>query len=533
MVINNIIVAAQALGGVGLFLLGIIIMTDGLRQLAGDAIRSALMRFTHNPLSGALTGAASTAILQSSSATTVAAVGFVGAGLMNFPAALGIIFGANVGTTFKGWIVVLLGFKLQIGTMVLPLIFIGTIMRLFAKGRLSTVGYALAGFGLIFVGITTLQEGMAGLQGIVTPDSFPRNTFLGVLTLVGIGILSTIITQSSSAGVLAALTALYVGAIEFEQAAALVIGMDMGTTVTAALATVGGSVAARRTGFSHVIYNLFTGVGAIILITPYTFIWEVIAPGQLIKNAEMALVAFHTLFNTLGVIAVLPFTNKFARLMERLIPEKGLAYTNKLDRALLEQPTLALNAVQDAVYIQMMALFRHLAAILGDSEHGKRVDLVELQIALDETHTYIDQIHLGAGEGADWERMLALIHTLDHLQRLHERCEEEEVRAITAKDSEVLREDSVLLAETVSVVIDDIERGHWKSAVSRCDKTASTLHDHEEPRRNQILGQAAIDKIDVPTATSLLEAMRWLKRVSKHIHRIVLHYHQSLIAAGK
>jgi phosphate:Na+ symporter len=219
--------------------------------------------------------------------------------------------------------------------------------------------------------------------------------------------------------------------------------------------------------------------------------------------------------------------------MERLIPEMGLSYTNKLDRALLEQPTLALNAVQDAVYIQIMALSKHLAALLGDSEHGKRVDLAELQIALDETHTYIDHIHLGTGEGADWERMLALIHTLDHLQRLHERCEEEEVRAITAKDSEVLREDSILLTETVSVVIDEIERGHWKSAVRRCDKMASTLHEHEEPRRNQILGQVAIDKIDVPTATSLLEAMRWLKRVSKHIHRIVRHYHQSLIAAGK
>jgi len=523
----------QGIGGLGLFLLGIIIMTDGLRKLAGDAIRSALMRFTRSPVSGALTGAASTAILQSSSATTVAAVGFVGAGLMSFPAALGIIFGANIGTTFKGWIVVLLGFKLQLGTVVLPLIFIGAIIRLFAKGRISTVGYVLAGFGLIFVGITTMQEGMAGLQGVITPDSFPRNTLIGVLALVGIGVISTLITQSSSAGVVAALTALYAGAIEFEQAAALVIGMDIGTTGTAFLATIGGSVAARRTGLSHVIYNFFTGAGAIVLIAPYVFIWEAVAPGQLVANAEIALVAFHTLFNSLGVIAVLPFTSKFAGLMERMIPEKEPIYTNKLEKALLEQPSLALNAVQDAVYIQLVALLGHVAAILGEDEHGRRINLAELQISLDETHAYIDNIHLDSNEGADWERMLALIHTLDHMQRLHERCEEEEDRAATARESEVLLDSNTLLTSTITEVMQDINEKRWAHAVKHSEKTAATIHDREEPLRNQILGEVALDKIDVPPATELLEAVRWLKRVSKHIHRIVRHYQQSLIAAGK
>ena len=143
----------QVLGGLGLFLLGMIIMTEGLRELAGDMIRSALMRFTSSPVTGAATGAISTAILQSSSATTVAAVGFVGAGLMTFDSSLGIIFGANIGTTITGWLVALFGFKLKLGTIMLPLILAGAILRLFAAGRLSSTGYALAGFGLIFVGI--------------------------------------------------------------------------------------------------------------------------------------------------------------------------------------------------------------------------------------------------------------------------------------------------------------------------------------------------------------------------------------------
>lgn len=246
----------QAVGGLGIFLLGMLIMTEGLRALTGNAIQRLLIRFTQTPTSGALTGAIATAILQSSSATTVAAVGFVGAGLLTFPAALGIIFGANIGTTITGWLVALIGFKLQLGTLMMPLILIGVLMRLFAKVRPGQIGYALAGFGLIFVGIEAMQQGMAGLESHFLADTFPANTFTGRLILVLLGIVVTLITQSSSAGVAAALTALFTGTIEFEQAAALIIGMDVGTTVTAIIATIGGSVGSRRTGLSHIVYNL-------------------------------------------------------------------------------------------------------------------------------------------------------------------------------------------------------------------------------------------------------------------------------------
>ncbi|MGI9534447.1 MAG: Na/Pi cotransporter family protein, partial [Thermodesulfobacteriota bacterium] len=306
-------------GGIGLFLLGMIVLTDGLRTLAGKAMRSALMRFTSSPLSGALTGAASTAILQSSSATTVAAVGFVRAELITFPEALGIIFGANIGTTFKGWLIAILGFKLSIANFFLPIVFIGAVLRLFTKGRLATIGYSIAGFGLIFVGITVMQQSMSEMHGFISFENLPTDSFSSRLLLVGLGVLFSAITQSSSAGVVATLTALFANLINFEQAAALVIGMDIGTTVTAAMATIGGTVGAKRTGYSHVIYNLLTATIAFFLITPYTLIWDYLAPGQLIQNAEIALVAFHTLFNTLGVIVILPFTRQFAFFMEKLI----------------------------------------------------------------------------------------------------------------------------------------------------------------------------------------------------------------------
>jgi len=310
--LENIEPILQSLGGLGLFLLGIIIMTDGLGNLAGKTMRSALMRFTHSPVSGALTGIITTIVLRSSSATTVAAVGFVGAGLISFSESLGIIFGANIGTTFTGWIVVLLGFKLQLGNIMMFFVFLGALLRLFAKNRLATFGYVLAGFSIIFVGIAMMQDGMGSFANFINPDMLPQDTWTGRLKLVAMGIIFTVITQSSSAGVAVALSALFAGAINFEQAAALVIGMDVGTTITATLATIGQSIEARRTGFSHVIYNIMTAIGAFFLITPFTMAIESFFPDIISSNAEISLVAFHTTFNFIGLVFILPFTINFA-----------------------------------------------------------------------------------------------------------------------------------------------------------------------------------------------------------------------------
>ena len=531
--IDNLYIAVTALGGLGLFLLGMIIMTDGLRALAGDAIRAALMRFTRSPLTGAITGAGSTAILQSSSATTVAAVGFVGAELMSFSAALGIIFGANIGTTITGWMVALLGFKLQLGSIVLPLIFLGAILKLFASGRIATWGYAMAGFGLIFVGITTMQEGMSGLQGIISFEQLPADTLSGRLVLVGIGIVFTLITQSSSAGVAAALTALFADVINFQQAAALVIGMDVGTTVTAAMATIGGSVGAKRTGFSHVIYNCFTGLGALMLISPYTWCWEAIAPGALTANAELALVAFHTTFNILGVILVLPLTHQFSRFIQAIIPEKELAYTQLLDQMLLEQPVLALNAVQSSINRELIALLHHVSVLLGSGDKSERINLHEMQQALDKTHAYIDDLHLKSGEGSEWQRLVAMIHTLDHMQRLHERCEEEEYRAETARKTPQLAEECQLLISAIQQVIQDISEKRWINADEHAKHATDQLHERVEAYRDSVVMRIGSGELTVPEGTICLEAIRWLRRVSTHISRVCQHMREASMAAGK
>ena len=507
-----------------------IIMTDGLKALAGDALRASLMRFTRTPTTGAAMGAFCTAILQSSSATTVAAVGFVGAGLMSFNNALGIIFGANLGTTLTGWIVTLVGFKLKLGMLALPVIFFGAVLKLFSSGKATFVGLVLAGFGLIFVGIATLQEGMGGFQEILDFSDLPGDSLTGRLQLLLLGVIFTIVTQSSSAGIAATLTALFAGLIEWQQAAVLVIGMDIGTTVTAAIATIGANLEARRTGLSHVIYNLLTGMTALLLITPYSKFLEWLQPGFLVNEAELALVGFHTGFNLIGVVLILPFTHQFAGLMDHLVRGQHSLYTHQLENILLAHPRLAINAVQNSVLQEYRALLQHLCGLLSSDDNQPRADLPELQCALDETHCFLDNIT--AGKPSEVARLTALLHILDHLQRLHERCEEEEDRAITIRSTPELDKIYLNLYRFLPLILEDINENRWLDADIRAKRSFWKIEAMADPYRETVAEAIATGELEVSEGTDRLEAIRWARRVSKHITRVNHHLQKAVLAAA-
>ncbi|MCW8886088.1 MAG: Na/Pi symporter [Motiliproteus sp.] len=522
-----------SLGGLGIFLLGMIVMTDGLRALAGDQLKSQLMRYTRTPTSGAAMGATCTAILQSSSATTVAAVGFVSAELMQFHNALGIIFGANLGTTITGWLVAVVGFKLKLGLLALPLILVGAILKLFASNRIASSGLALSGFGLIFVGISMLQQGMGGLQQVFDFSQLPGDNWLGILQLVAIGAIFTIITQSSSAGVAAALTALYADLIVWQQAAALVIGMDIGTTVTAAMATIGSAANARRTGLSHVIFNLCTGVLAILLIAPYRETMEWLAPGLIDQEPELSLVGFHTFFNLLGVLIVLPLTPLFSRLMYQLVKKQSSSLTAGLDPVLLSDPIVALNAAQESAISELNTLLRHATGVLGEDSKAKNeelCDLPQLQQALNETHEYLDRIT--TENPSQLARLKSLFHTLDHLQRLHERFEEEEDRAITIRSTESLQQFHHYLSSELPAIFQDARNRSWMDAYIRANRGHQQLESDASRYREQVADAMARGLIEVPEGTDQLEAIRWSRRVSQHISRTCYHLQRASLATA-
>ncbi|MDQ1363254.1 MAG: phosphate:Na+ symporter, partial [Pseudomonadota bacterium] len=460
---------------------------------------------------------------------TVTAVGFVGAGLMSFSQALGVIFGANIGTTLRGWVIVLVGFKLQLGLILMPLILFGALARLLSRSHMAHIGFALAGFGLIFVGIDMMQSGMKGLTAFITPDIFPADTWNGRVQLLLTGIVFTAITQSSGAGVAATLTALFAGAINFPQAAVLVIGMDIGTTVTAAVATIGGNVGARRTGFSHVIFNLLSGVLALLLLTPYMHFMELFTPGILISNAEFSLVAFHTGFNLASVLLVLPLAGQFARLVEKLFPEHAPVYTQGLEPSLLREPGIALTACHAAMHNELLALLVHVRTLLGAATPDDKIDLQELKAALNKTHDYIDQIHLQDGDSPHWNQLLALIHALDHMQRLHERCDEDTDRAATARTTPVLSAVIHEVKNSMDSIADQLSDKHPEQARSLAEQNLRLIDTHAEPLRARIMGMVASGKLNIAEGTDCVEAVRWLQRVSVHVDRITHH----LLVAGR
>ena len=513
--ISNIL---QALGGVGLFLVGMIMLSEGLRGLAGRALRDVLARFTRTPLSGAAAGAATTVVIQSSSATTVTVVGFVSAGLMTFPQALGVIYGANLGTTATGWIVAILGFKLQLGEAILPVVLAGALLIVFGTGRIRFLGMALVGFSLLFIGIDTMQAGMAAFEGTVTPENFPGDTILGRVELVLIGAAITAITQSSSAGIAAALVALSVGTINFPQAAALVIGMNVGTTCTAMLATLGGSAATRQTGWAHLIFNVVTGVIAFGLLGPFTsFIETLIAKA----NGQIALVSFHTAFNLLGVGLFLPFTDTFARMITGLVHERGPGLTRRLGRNILRDPDAATDAATATVEELVQAQFTFLTRRLSRS-HERRRDLVEMRDiadALAATRAFVAKIQTGGTDSTRAHRIAAMLHLLDHLERLYYRCVQSERIATLATEHRLIRLRKVLR----SLIAETENPAAGFSSETRLNRLRKLLRSERERFRKRTITLASTSTTVDQAILNRLDAIRWLHRVTYHLWRIQHH----------
>lgn len=369
--------------------------------------------------------------------------------------------------------------------------------------------WASWGFGLIFVGIDALQAGMGGLQGQINFGQFAGTGLLVKLQLALMGVLFTIITQSSSAGVVAALTALHNGVIDFEQAAALVVGMNVGTTFTSAVATIGGDFNVRRTGFSHVIYNLLVSSGALFLIGPYSWIWQQLGRED---ASEFALVTFHTAFSLIGVLAVLLFINQYARLMHKIFPDRPSSTQQTLDRGLLKYPELALGAIAKILVEQAQLLAQQVQYMVGSV--ARPVNLAHFQTTLEQVREYLDAIHLEASAGREWQRLMAAIATLDHLQRLHDRCQNKAI-LLALRETQELQHARKLVEGVVAPVAagQAVEEASIQAFVSE-------LSHHELQVRELLLQKIAGGQVELKRGVNLMEALRWLQRVAGHFERI-------------
>jgi len=258
-------------GGLGLFLLGMSFLTDGLKEITGPSLKALLSRHVRGAFRAIAFGAGLTATVQSSSAAILAVMGFVNAGLLELGQAVGIVYGANLGTTFTAWIVSILGFKVEIAVFALPAVGAGAFLRLFGTRKKHALGMVLAGFGLLFLGIETMGTGLESDAARAWLLGFGEygGSWKGRILFVGVGVLATAIMQSSSAVLAITLTALAAGTIDLSSSAALTVGSNIGTTVTALLAAIGAETDARRTAAAHIIFNLVTAGLTLAIFDPF------------------------------------------------------------------------------------------------------------------------------------------------------------------------------------------------------------------------------------------------------------------------
>ena len=323
------------LGGLGVFLLGIKMMSDGLQKAAGTKLRSIISKATTNRFAATLSGIVATSIIQSSSATTVMVVGFTSAGLLTLSQALGVIFGANIGTTTTAWFISLLGFKVNITMFALPMIGLGFFSQFIQKWSfIRRIGEAMLGFGLLFLGLDLIKNSIPDIQNssavLVWITKFRPDTLLRLLGVVGVGTILTIILQSSSAVMALTITCAAKGLIDYPTAAALVLGENIGTTITANIAAIGASKMAKRAALGHLLFNLIGVSWAIIffnqLLKIVAFIipgtTEGLAPEVLLTSIPYHLAAFHTVFNLINTCVMLIFIKQFEKLIMFIMPLK-------------------------------------------------------------------------------------------------------------------------------------------------------------------------------------------------------------------
>ncbi len=348
------------IGGLAVFLFGMKIMSEGLQKVAGPKMRKTLSVMTGNRFSGVLTGFFVTCAVQSSSATTVMLVGFVHAGLVTLTQSIGVIMGANIGTTFTGWLVALIGFKFKITVLAFPAVAIGFFVRFLKSRTLTEWGEFLIGFGILFLGLDFMKDAVEHLRESEALLVFVGNARADVigwrLITVGIGTAVTLLVQSSSATMAITMTLAAQGIIGLETACALVIGENIGTTVTANLAAISASTSAKRAARAHFVFNMFGATWAILLFMPFFSFIELIVPGDvsaeggLLSQAAIAarLAMFHSVFNVINTLLFLPFTRQLAWVASKLAKresdaKQGLVF---IDPSFVGMPPTAIHAAR-------------------------------------------------------------------------------------------------------------------------------------------------------------------------------------------
>lgn len=433
------------LGSLGLFLYGMTLMSEALQKVAGDKLRNILAAMTSNSLSRILTGLFITAVIQSSSATTVMVVSFVNAGLLSLVQSIGVIMGANIGTTFTAWLISLLGFKADIAILAIPLIGFGFAFMMCKAKKKKSIGELIIGFALLFLGLSFLKDSVPDLQSSPEVLEFLQQWtgygFGSILMFVAIGTILTIVLQSSSATMALTLVMCNNGWIPFEMGAAMVLGENIGTTITANIAASVANVSARRAAMAHCVFNIFGVVWVLILFHPFLFVVSKIIMGMGLDNPLVAgaspnstlyaISMVHTLFNICNTLVLVWFTNQIAQFVTKIIKgkkEEGEVFRLQyIQGGVLNTAELSLNQAKEEIV--------HYADIC-------RRQYVYAKEAINET---------------DPEKFDALYKKLEHYEQVTDRIELEIAKFLDQVKDGVISEESARRIQAMYKIISELE----------------------------------------------------------------------------
>ena len=503
------------LGGLGLFLLGIHHLTEGLKGLAGDSLRRALQRLVSGRFSAVLSGAFFTAVIQSSTAAILTVIGFVSAGLVTFVQAVGMIIGATLGTTSTLWLVAVFGLRFRISAAALPMLGIGAFLWLIARGKTRSFGAILAGFGLIFTGIDFLQTAMGGVSWNL--EAFAGHGFGARWILAGIGVLMSIVMQSSTAAGATTLVALNAGSLTFQQGCAMIVGQSIGTAATTGLVMIGGGLAVRRSSMAHIIFSLIVGVLGILFLGPLTAAADWVGARLYDPDGVLAMATFSSLFKLAGIVVFYPWLDGFARFILRISGKGSDSAVSRLDPALAQGgATVALEAAWRAI----LEVTRGAVDAIRRRLAGESVKYDPPVEAVQQTEHFLESLSVETTDlGTIGPRLVRLVHALDHLSELHDDLKRIPPVVIGGQPLAGFEAGAQALGSWLDATKDPKEVPDL-AIFKALEGASKQLSEERKAGRRKILEDIALQRTPMATARADLETLEWADLTLYHSWRL-------------
>ncbi len=552
--------------GVSIFLFGMLFLEDGFKAFTGGVLEKLLQKTTDKTWKSLLFGVVSTSIMQSSSLVSVITISFISAGLVTLVAGIGIIFGANIGTTTGAWLVAAFGLKVKISAYAMPMLVFGIVLSFQKSKYLKGAGAVLAGLGFLFLGIHYMKEGFEAFKDSFDLASLAVAGYPGLFLFAAIGAAATVVMQSSHATLVLILTALAASQITYENGLALAIGANVGTTITAIIGSLSANIQGRRLAGAHLIFNIVTGVVAIAFIHQFVLAVDVVSNqvGIAADNYTMKLAVFHTLFNLTGVLLMVPLIHRLSDFLVKSLPEKAkdLAEPLYLSDAAIEFPETVLKALKKEVWHLFDSAFEimahginlHRTEILTSPDLEKTIDNDREVNEFDMDELYeskvkilysaiVDfisnsQAHMPSDFSEEMYRLRRaageIVECVKHIKHLRKNA-----TRYMLSDNEHIRDEYNNLRYQIAMILREIYRLRGDEefdhaiAILEMDELKAEIQSAHADLDTRVTGILRDDRITPIMATSLLNDFNYVDETSRHLldtAQALLVSHSDLVA---